>query len=209
MRIHSRASSIPLGFSALIVSLGAAGGLQGAAFTQTQPMIEGRWQHTATWLPTKKALIAGGTHSGIYLRSTELYNPANNQWAQSGEMITGRTRHSATLLADGTVLVAGGYNKDCCEMDEGWMTSSEIYDPNGQTWVESGSFTFARENHTATLLADGRVLMAGGFNNQAFSLGSAQLYDPVSRQWSATESLLTPRNDHVAILLPNGQVLVA
>jgi hypothetical protein len=64
----------------------------------------------------------------------------------------------------------------------------------------------AREQHTATLLADGRVLAVGGFNSAP--LDSAQLYNPATGLWNATASLNTPRYRHTATLLPNGQVLV-
>ena len=69
--------------------------------------------------------------------------------------------------------------------------------------------TDARWYHTATLLPNGQVLVAGGndiFNNK---LSSAELYDPASGLWTATGRMTTERIDHTATLLPNGQVLVA
>ena len=62
-------------------------------------------------------------------------------------------------------------------------------------------------DHTATLLPNGKVLVAGGYNGGA--LTSAELYDPASGTWTATGSLNTARYDHTATLLPNGKVLVA
>ena len=61
--------------------------------------------------------------------------------------------------------------------------------------------------HTATLLPNGKVLVAGGYNSGY--LTSAELYDPASGSWSATGSLNTARQAHTATLLPNGKVLVA
>ncbi len=63
--------------------------------------------------------------------------------------------------------------------------------------------------HTATLLPNGKVLVAGGFNGGFTILTSAELYDPASGSWTATGSLNTARAYHTATLLPNGKVLVA
>ena len=68
--------------------------------------------------------------------------------------------------------------------------------------------TTAREVHTATLLPNGKVLVAGGYNGGA-CLTSAELYDPASGTWGAAGSLTTARAYHTATLLPNGKVLVA
>src|SRR6266480_340416 len=62
-------------------------------------------------------------------------------------------------------------------------------------FVITGSLATARNGHTATLLPNGKVLVAGGGNN------SAELYDPVSGTWSATGSFATARTFHTATLL--------
>ncbi len=81
-------------------------------------------------------------------------------------------------------------------------------DPASETWSVTGSLTIARYEHTATLLASGKVIVAGGFDGVA-SLTSTELYDPVTGAWNITGSLLTPRREHTATLLSNGNVLVA
>ena len=75
------------------------------------------------------------------------------------------------------------------------------------TFGNTGSLTTARVDHTATLLPNGKVLVAGGYSGG--SLASAELYDPASGTWTATGSLGTARYFHTATLLPNGKVLVA
>src|SRR5437660_1709983 len=73
-----------------------------------------------------------------------------------------------------------------------------------ETWSETGSLITARDQHTATLLPNGKVLAAGGEGD-----ASTELYDPGSGTWTATGRLATRRYDHTATLLPNGKVLVA
>ena len=79
-------------------------------------------------------------------------------------------------------------------------------------WANTGSLSTARENHTATLLSNGKVLVAGGANNNSgvyvFPV-STELYDPAGGIWTTTGSLNTPRVSHTATCLPSGKILVA
>ena len=84
-----------------------------------------------------------------------------------------------------------------------------MYDPASQTWTGTSSLGTPRESHTATLLPNGNVLVAGGDNTTSGGLMSAELYDPASGTWTATGSLATPGGSNTATLLPNGKVLVA
>jgi len=83
-----------------------------------------------------------------------------------------------------------------------------VYNPNSGTWTTTGSLNTERYAHTATLLRNGMVLVAGGLDSHGIS-SSAELFDPVSRSWTATDNLSTARYQHTATLLPNGTVLVA
>src|SRR6266404_5515514 len=73
----------------------------------------------------------------------------------------------------------------------------------------TGSMNIARVNHTATLLSNGEVLVAGGNNNTTGYLSSAELYNPLTGKWTLTGSMAIARTGHEAVLLPNGEVLVA
>jgi len=76
------------------------------------------------------------------------------------------------------------------------------------TWTKTGSLNVARGEETATLLANGQVLVAGGADYNWNGYASAELYNPVTGKWTFTGSMNSPRLYHTATLLPNGQVLV-
>ena len=77
------------------------------------------------------------------------------------------------------------------------------------TWTATGGLNFPRAGHTATLLADGQVLVAGGEDSSGNLVASAELYNPASGTWTVSGRMLTTRQDHTATLLANGEVLVA
>ncbi len=75
-------------------------------------------------------------------------------------------------------------------------------------WVPTGNLNVARINHTATLLANGKVLVAGGSDSGGNALESAELYDPNTGTWSVTGHSNAGHAGHTATLLPDGRVLV-
>ncbi|NIO67542.1 MAG: hypothetical protein GTN71_00380, partial [Anaerolineae bacterium] len=77
------------------------------------------------------------------------------------------------------------------------------------TWTATGNLNTARGGPTATLLPDGKVLVAGGFGGTGGYLNSAEVYDPATGAWTASGNLNTAREAHTATLLPDGKVLVA
>jgi uncharacterized repeat protein (TIGR02543 family) len=152
------------------------------------------------------SLIARWTFCLLLLAAVVLPQAhALNDFVTIGSMATARYCHTATLLADGKLLVAGGFIFDGSGSN---VTSAELYDPATGLWSTTGSMNNARYNHTATLLANGKVLVVGGYSGNS-SLTSAELYDPSTGLWSMTGSLATGRYAHTATLLANGKVLVA
>ena len=169
-----------------------------------------RAYHTATLLQNGTVLVAGGLDENFAtLNTTEIYS--GGVWTIStslatGNLNTGRSGHIAISLNDGRIIAVGGLDSVGNVLD-----SIEIY--NGTTWTIStslatGSLNNARQFHTATLLPNGTILVAGGAGNPNAAAVS-ELYSPTSGTWSiASGSLNVARYNHSATLLPNGQVLI-
>jgi PKD repeat protein len=140
---------------------------------------------------------------GIALLCAFAGQAAAADFIATGSMATPRYLHTATL-AGGKVLIAGGLGIGTT----GPIASAELYDPILGTFSAGDNMT-ARYFHTATLLANGKVLIAGGFG-AAGPLDSAELYDPASHTFSAVGVGMTaPRYNHTATLLADGTVLIA
>ena len=91
-----------------------------------------------------------------------------------------------------------------------WCAASAPGQTSAGAFTATGAMTIARSWHTATLLNNGQVLIAGGVTNSSFSaMASAELYDPTRGAFSPTSNITAPRAAHTAILLPDGRVLIA
>jgi hypothetical protein len=176
-------------------------------FTATGNMTVARENCTATLLGNGKVLIAGGADSnGNLLKSAELYEPGTGTFTN---MTTYRSGQTATLLGNGKVLIAGGGFLFYLENVSGnALASAELHDPVAGTFTATASMNVARQGQTATLLGDGKVLIAGGLG-EADQLPYAELYDPSTVTFTATGSMTIARYGQTATLLPNGKVLVA
>jgi hypothetical protein len=183
-------------------------------FTPARPRVD-RSGPAAALLQDGRVLVAGGadvrSRSGNCVASAELYDPGSGKFTMTGSMRAARTGATAIVLSDGRVLVAGGGS--CGDPQSGTATTygtAEIYDPRTGRFSPAGSMSVDREEDAATLLPDGRVLIAGGFSylsGQYYS--SAEMFDPSTNRFSPTGSMGTARSDDVAVLLPDGKVLVA
>lgn len=239
-RRWSIASPLPVGGSATLLVDGtvlvAGGGKSGTAAQLYDPG-SGRWiatgsmtiarsgpdtssgntgEYTATLLRDGRVLVAGGATAaqpGKLLANAELYDPSTGRWTATGSMIHPRANHTATLLPDGNVLVAGGSkppNLSGPEEPSMTLDSAEIYDPQRGTWTSTESMPVPRAFHTATLLSDGTVLVAGGGSDEyEASVSSAELYDPRTGRWMSGGNMSIARNRCTASLLLDGSVLIA
>lgn len=178
-------------------------------------MATPRAYHTATLMTNGKVLIAGGVdNSNTPLASAELFDPDTGKFTSTGSMATARAFHTATLLTNGKVLISGGNaNGDLAAGSP--LSSAEIYDPVTGLFTHAAALTVARYYHTASMLPNGKVLLAGGIGVGGAKLPDAELYDPGTDTFTATGSMLvdatldTGRWLHSATLLGNGTVLTA
>jgi hypothetical protein len=132
-------------------------------------------------------------------------------WTPTGTLNAKRSGHTATLLSNGTVLVAGSLAYSIPLGHYVSLASSEIYNPLTASWTLSGLMNEPRGIHTATLLPNGKVLVAGGaYSDSApwIVRSTAELYDPATGSWSYTGAMNQSRFWHASVLLHNGKVLV-
>ena len=125
----------------------------------------------------------------------------------TGSMTKPREAHTSTLLLDGHVLLTGGHSSE--SLASTTANSAELYDPSSGTFASTGSMGAPRFSHTATRLPDGRVLVAGGYDANGYSLNTAEIYDPAAGTFTAAANMTTARSIHTATLLQSGKILIA
>ena len=188
---------------ACMLLAGLAAGCGGDEGSGVAPLTQGRWGHTATLLEDGRVLIVGGQSTPSQkLASAEIFDPATETWSAAASMAERRSSgHRSVLLEDGRVLALG-------ENDDG---TAEIYDPATDQWSAAGTMIQAREWASATLLPDGRVLVAGGLDATKAGreeLLSAEIFDPSTGEWTETSDMAEVHAGHSAALLPDGTVLI-
>ena len=192
VRRLSKSSTVPV-----IVALLLVASAQAETWTATGSMAFARRDHTATLLNNGKVLVQGFSVTTL----AELYDPSSGTFTPAGTTLFSHSLYStATRLLDGRVLIVGGWNA---------QQTAEIYDPATGTFSLTGNPNTVHTAHTATLLPDGRVLIAagrdvGGPGTHAVS----EIYDPATGTFSLTGSLNEHRSNHTATLLSNGKVLI-
>jgi hypothetical protein len=177
-------------------------------------MLSERRGFTLTLLPNGLVVAAGGFGTNLTVSTAELYDPASGIWTPTGSLQSRRASHTATLLPNGKVLVVGGNSLTSDQTItvpfDPVLASAEIYDPTTGISTPTASMGQPRQHHTATLLTNGKVLIAGGDSYFGGVLPTtAEVYDPDTGKWSPTLPLVSGRREHIAALLPNGKVLVA
>jgi hypothetical protein len=187
-------------------------------FAPTGSPISAHLYGTATPLLDGRVLLVGGwalrdgfdgqpydLSDRFLSKSAELYDPKTGTFTQTGSLVQARLSHSATRLQDGRVLITGGVASLSTgeDPDSKATAKAEIYDPATGKFTATGSMTMPRWHHSATLLNDGRVLVAGSWADH-----SAELYDPVTGKFSRTGSMKNQGGNRLATLLRDGRVLM-
>jgi hypothetical protein len=167
---------------------------------------------TGAALQAGGALAAGGCDPGACFADASRYDPGAGTWAPAGAMIEARGYHTTTALADGRVLVIGGCADPACGTV---LATAELFDPATGQWTQAGTMASPRAGHTASVLADGAVLVAGGCTAQrcaGSTLTSTELWrsaGPTGGSFTAGPQMNAPRHHHSASPLPMGEVLLA
>jgi hypothetical protein len=186
-------------------------------FTPTGSLSQARERHTMTLLANGKVLIAGGrvfTGNGFSaLSSAELFDPQAGQgvgaFSAVGSMNSPRDFPTATLLPDGTVLLAGGFISNQTNLS---ASSAEIFNAATNSFALTGSLSTPRTHHTASLLPDGTVLVAGGVPNSINgtpSVTTAEIYSLATGTFSPTGSMTTQREYGQDAVLANGDPFIS
>jgi len=187
-------------------------------WTPTGPLNQARRGHQAVLLPDGRVLVAGGIAESELLASAEIYDPATRKWTMTAPMSVPRLGASLTVLANGNVLATGGTSSGTASGAGGGQTigptgTAEIYNVAAGKWTTaSGSMSAPRFEHTATLLDDGRVLIAGGqgppVSGASAALASTEIYDVAVDSFRKSNDMADARFNHTAVKLPDRSILV-
>lgn len=204
------AAVIPL---LLLMSGSASGGcVDGGTFQNVGNDTAARFFHRASLLPNGLVMVSGGMRlqlsplSLVSLSAISFFNPLTNSFsasfaplgggpAVSPVLATPRSTHTQTTLADGRVLITGGYVSAAGTSPGVATTSVEVFDPQTGLVSAGPAMAIPRAAHTASLLADGRVVVAGG--------GTWQVFDAGTGAWSPDHSLQRSRLGQAAVVLPD------
>lgn len=200
-----------------------------AAGTLPSPALKGRFVPTGpmgdtpagpvTVLPSGEVVVffshlaQGPSGPIVSSTSAELYDPQTGRFVPAGHLVVPRQGESATALPNGSVLVAGGSSDAQVRSP---LASAELFNPRTGTSMATGSMSVARADAVATLLSDGRVLVAGGFQAVPYngsccigeSLASAEIFDPRTGAFAPTGSMLEPRDHGTGVILSGGRALI-
>ncbi len=143
----------------------------------------------------------------------KLLNAAATSWSAAASMHVARGGHfgNTVRLLDGRVLVTGGATSGPDLTQATPVAQAEVYDPMANAWTSLPNMASARALHTATLLPDGRVVVAGGATGTLTApvpIQSVQVFLPATNSWQTLPGLPAPRGGHTAVRTPDGLVLL-
>lgn len=196
MTVHPRSAARTGGLAllCLLSSLCLSATAAAAEFRRGPDLTANRSGLAAALLPDGRVLVAGST-TATAASTTELYDPALHRWQAGPGLAQAEAGASLTVLPTGKVLLVG--------------QGRQLFDPATNTWSAPAFNAVSLRRHTATLMAGGQVLVAGGearFGGERMDL---YLYEPYTDSWSNWGHLNQWRQAHAAVRLPSGKVLIA
>jgi hypothetical protein len=181
---------------------------EAGTWSQTGSLHTSRMQGRAVTLTDGRVLVAGGDNlDGNYADAlnAEVWDPATGAWTVTGSLPVGSIAtapdFSLVALPDGSALAVGVLSASA--------VAALRWDPATGRWSPAGQMISPAYLRTAVLLADGRVLVAGGIRIKGGVVADVEIYDPAAGIWTATAPLPEPRGGSVAVLLEDGSVLLA
>jgi hypothetical protein len=175
-----------------------------------------------TLLSNNQVMVSGGVqYAPIFgipnansVNTVQRWNPSTGTWTSGANMPTARAGHhyNQVTLADGRVLMTGGINitSILTAATTTPTNAAEAYNPTTNTW-QSFPMPTARVLHSATRLADGRVVVCGGAQGTLTtptSIANVDVFTPASNSWSSAPALTGPRSSHVGHVLPDGTLVL-
>ncbi len=140
--------------------------------------------------------------------TSEVYTPALLGFQKVGSPLKdhGPSEGSLTAFGQTNALLAGGWIGDTT------LADAEVYHASTRSYTLTGSLNQGRFYHSAVQLADGRVLIVGGFTNGTTfgdPAARAEIYNPATGKFTLAARMITPRGNAYAVVLRDGRVLVA
>lgn len=171
------------------------------------PSAIARTQHGAVTLPDGRVLLVAGSSSGaLNWTNSETYRADDGSFTPVGELSTGRSGPAVAAMPDGTAFVCGG-NTNTASFEV--ATRLEQWDPATLAWSVRGNLRSNRSGHTATALADGRLLVIGGIaTGGLLSDRDAEIYQSGAGVRAPANEMLARRTGHTATVRSDGTVLV-
>jgi hypothetical protein len=162
--------------------------------------------HTSVTLPNGNIAVFGGCFDKTGLSSCELFNTKTSSWSVLGDMSTIRESAASVVLRNGLTLIIGGYNRT--DNGNGRLNSCEFYNSQCRFFFSCNAKMLApRSGHTASLLANGKVLVCGGDDGKNV-LATTEIYDPATDLFSPGPTMDMARKWHTATTLPTGAILI-
>lgn len=208
-RVLIFAGSVPAGSPTAYAGCGASGCTPARVDSQSSAYLADALTPQHSRMP-----FCGVNGCALATKTAAIYNPASNSWSSAASLPELLFDYTATMLPTGKALITGGVTA----YPQGGLTpplnTTLLYDPAHDAWSPGPSMQVSRKGHTATLLATGQVLIAGGFGSQqpggaSADLGTTEVYDPAANSWLSGPSMIHTHSYAGATRLANGQVFVA